>query len=316
MRLVISIGALVLAGSCGVAFGQGRMIAIDSARAMYELNMDDGTRTSIGSATTNAGTTGGLAYDCQSGTMYLTSTSLDSLFTLDVTTGQATLVGAYGDSAIVMHGLEWDSANQTLYGVSSHNNGLYTISTTTGVATLVGTSFLLSFTNLGYDSDNDIMYATNTTTPDSFHSMDLATGATTYIGDLNGPTNPHGLAYNSANHTMYIICSNTDTLYTVDLASGATTVVGALGSANYLGLAYIPESCGGGPVCVADVDDGSGSGVSDGAVTIDDLLYYLGLFQAGDIGADVDNGTGTGTTDSAVTIDDLLYFLVRFGEGC
>jgi hypothetical protein len=68
--------------------------------------------------------------------------------------------------------------------------------------------------------------------------------------------------------------------------------------------------------CVADVDNGTGTGVRDGAVTIDDLLYFLAQFEAGGIRADVDNGTGTGTTDGAVTIDDLLYFLVRFEAGC
>jgi hypothetical protein len=54
----------------------------------------------------------------------------------------------------------------------------------------------------------------------------------------------------------------------------------------------------------------------DGAVTIDDLLYFLAQFEAGGVNADIDNGTGTGTTDGAVTIDDLLYFLVRFEAGC
>lgn len=32
--------------------------------------------------------------------------------------------------------------------------------------------------------------------------------------------------------------------------------------------------------------------------------------------ADVDDGSGTGTGDGAVTLDDLLYFLQRFEEGC
>ncbi len=68
--------------------------------------------------------------------------------------------------------------------------------------------------------------------------------------------------------------------------------------------------------CVADVDDGTGSGTRDGAVTIDDLLYFLAAFEAGAAGADIDNGTFTGTQDGAVTIDDLLFFLVRFEEGC
>ncbi len=70
------------------------------------------------------------------------------------------------------------------------------------------------------------------------------------------------------------------------------------------------------PACVADVDDGSGTGTPDGGVTIDDLLYYLSIFNLGDVAADVDDGSGTGTTDGGVTIDDLLYFLARFNAGC
>ena len=70
------------------------------------------------------------------------------------------------------------------------------------------------------------------------------------------------------------------------------------------------------PGCVADVDDGSGTGTPDGGVTIDDLIYYLGLFEAGDVGADVDDGSGTGTPDGGVTIDDLIYYLTRFELGC
>ncbi len=68
--------------------------------------------------------------------------------------------------------------------------------------------------------------------------------------------------------------------------------------------------------CVADVDDGNGTGTPDGGVTIDDLIYYLGLFEVGDVEADVDDGSGTGVHDGGVTIDDLLYYLSRFEAGC
>jgi hypothetical protein len=77
-----------------------------------------------------------------------------------------------------------------------------------------------------------------------------------------------------------------------------------------------PDLTLGAPSCVADVDDGSGTGTPDGGVTIDDLIYYLTLFEAGDVGADVDDGTGTGTPDGGVTIDDLIYYLTRFEAGC
>ncbi len=33
--------------------------------------------------------------------------------------------------------------------------------------------------------------------------------------------------------------------------------------------------------CPADLDDGSGSGVRDGAVTIDDLLYFVAHYEGG-----------------------------------
>ncbi len=68
--------------------------------------------------------------------------------------------------------------------------------------------------------------------------------------------------------------------------------------------------------CPADIDDGSGTGVPDDGVTIDDLLYYLGLFENGDPAADLDDGSSNGIGDGGVTIDDLIYFLTRFEAGC
>jgi hypothetical protein len=69
-------------------------------------------------------------------------------------------------------------------------------------------------------------------------------------------------------------------------------------------------------VCVADTDNGSGTGVCDGGVGIEDLLFYLGVYDAGTSRADVDDGTGTGHPDGGVGIEDLLYYLQRFDAGC
>jgi hypothetical protein len=84
---------------------------------------------------------------------------------------------------------------------------------------------------------------------------------------------------------------------------------------DHLGLYATPQTIPG-PRCVADMDNGTGSGTPDGGVTIDDLLYYLGVLAAGAPRADVDDGTGSGTPDGGVTIDDLLYYLLRFDAGC
>jgi hypothetical protein len=69
-------------------------------------------------------------------------------------------------------------------------------------------------------------------------------------------------------------------------------------------------------ICIADTDDGAGAGHCDGGVGIEDLLYYLGVYDTGTSRADVDDGSGTGQPDGGVGIEDLLYYLSRFDAGC
>src|SRR6185295_3719093 len=70
------------------------------------------------------------------------------------------------------------------------------------------------------------------------------------------------------------------------------------------------------PSCVADLDDGSDTGRRDGGVGIEDLLFYLSVYNEGVVMADVDDGSGTGTQDAGVGIEDLLYYLQRYNAGC
>jgi hypothetical protein len=72
------------------------------------------------------------------------------------------------------------------------------------------------------------------------------------------------------------------------------------------------------PSCPADLDDGSGVGIPDGGVDINDLLYFLAAFEAGNAHADLDNDgdPSIGTPDGGVDINDLLFFLARFQSGC
>jgi Immunoglobulin domain/Bacterial Ig domain len=73
-------------------------------------------------------------------------------------------------------------------------------------------------------------------------------------------------------------------------------------------------SLGGG--CRSDLDNGTMQGIPDGAVTVDDLLFFLVGFENGSASVDLDNGSMTGTSDQAVTVDDLIYFITRFEIGC
>jgi hypothetical protein len=82
------------------------------------------------------------------------------------------------------------------------------------------------------------------------------------------------------------------------------------GTAN---VAYTITMTGATTICPADLSGGT-AGVPDCAVDINDLLYFLSAFEAGN--ADVDNGSGTGALDCATDINDLLFFLTRFEAGC
>ena len=68
--------------------------------------------------------------------------------------------------------------------------------------------------------------------------------------------------------------------------------------------------------CFADLDDGSGTGVPDSGVDINDLLFFLNGYEAGLLGVDLDDGSGTGTPDGGVDINDLLFFLDHSAGGC
>ena len=70
--------------------------------------------------------------------------------------------------------------------------------------------------------------------------------------------------------------------------SGWPTNFGATGwnvssTSTYFGAAAINirTNTGDPATCPADLDDGSGSGIPDGGITIDDLLYFLGHYEGG-----------------------------------
>lgn len=228
--------------SASVCLGQGRLIAVDSSRALSEIDVLRAFKFSIGVVSMEAGTTGGLALQPSTGTVFVTSTGNDSLYTLDLSTGTATLVGAYGiTSSIVMHGLEFTSSG-VLYASSSHNGGLYEIDPSTGAATFVGLTTGSSFTNLVWDSHTGTMYTTHSG-DDSFRVLDLTLGIATSLGFLTHSTNPQGLAYHERRRKVYLVDNTTDQLYIVNTSSGLATSVGSTGSGNLLGLVYVPVAC-------------------------------------------------------------------------
>ncbi|MGD9789662.1 MAG: GC-type dockerin domain-anchored protein [Phycisphaerales bacterium] len=95
------------------------------------------------------------------------------------------------------------------------------------------------------------------------------------------------------------------------IAGGTFSVAGGVISPSLARYRFATPAC-----CPADLDDGSGTGTRDAAVTIDYLLFFVDRYAIGDDAADLDDGSGDGTSDGAVTIDDLLFFVTRFAQGC
>ncbi len=75
----------------------------------------------------------------------------------------------------------------------------------------------------------------------------------------------------------------------------------------------VPNTCL--PACPADLDNGSATGTPDGGVDINDLLYFLTQFEAGNMDLDND-GVDPQLPDGGTDINDLLFFLFHFEAGC
>lgn len=54
----------------------------------------------------------------------------------------------------------------------------------------------------------------------------------------------------------------------------------------------------------------------DGSMDVSDLVFFLEQFEKGLLSVDIDNGSGEGVPDQAVTIDDLLRYLIYFESAC
>ncbi|MFO1076321.1 MAG: hypothetical protein U1E73_01185 [Planctomycetota bacterium] len=222
-----------------------RLISVSStpgSAIAFELDRTTATPTQLGAMSPAAAIPAALAYDMNTGRLFMSGTGTDSVYVVDVTNWEGHLIGAYGNAAIIMHGLEWDSSTGTLYGMSTHNSGLYTIDTATGAATLVGTTGLpvssAAGLNLGYDLITDTMYMVSTAT-DSLYTIDRATGAATLVGPMTGTTNVSSLAFCLADLSFYGVDNLSDVLYRIDASTGAATAVGSVGSTNMIGLVWI-----------------------------------------------------------------------------
>jgi hypothetical protein len=171
----------------------------DSIGQMVTVDVLTSAATLIGANTPTSNTTcaGPAAWDPSTGTMYWTSwtNNPDTLMVADIETGQSTEVGPFmvGSSPIGSDGIAIDAQ---------------------------GNAYLL-------DDDGDGSTPVGT----KLYSLDLATGAATYIANVEGMTGSFAcvaaFAFNPADGGFYANCdtgSGTETLVKIDVSDGSTTV--------------------------------------------------------------------------------------------
>ncbi len=163
---------------------------------------------------------------------------------------------------------------------------------------------------LGNESTNNWCGWTDQGTAAVQQSSTSALEGTVNLRQLNGGALPQAVwlavaSYPTADGTSLVPALQ------VPASINANTTLDA---AEYLHLTLCSLTSAG--CCPADVDDGSGSGTRDGGIDINDLLFFLARYEAGNLAADLDDGSGLGTPDWGVDINDLLFFLGHYEAGC
>jgi hypothetical protein len=162
------------------------------------------------------------------------------------------------------------SSHAELIGLSSDSSGgrLYRIDTATGSATLITTTNLYT-SFVGIEFMNGTLYATDVLYNGawSFGSINMSTGAFTFINDQGGSANWHGLAANAAAGLLYTVDLNNSNILKSVTPSGVITSIGSGNTdVDGRGMAYdsvhgILYATGGGNLYTLDTTTGTATQV-------------------------------------------------------
>lgn len=152
------------------------------------------------------------------------------LLHIHAATGTATSIAKITGVSGTLFDLAFDANSGALYGVNG--GSLYRIDTTDGAASSIGGNTGGNPHGLAFDSENNILYASDTNT-DQLLTLNTTTGAKSIKGNL-GFGNVEGLAYDVNSDTLYGIDTDPITknprLITINTTSGAGSLVGGDGA--------------------------------------------------------------------------------------
>ncbi len=176
--------------------------ALDNAGEFYSFDVESGFYTSLGNI---PGDWVGMEFDRTSGILYAISGA--DLYTIDPVAISATLVGATGiNPADLPIALAIDGAGVG-YTYELVNQMFYSVDLTTGTATAIGDiGFDANFgQGMAYDPTTDMVYMSafnGATFAAEWRSVDLTTGATTFIGNLVNAIGDAQVAWASIGETL------------------------------------------------------------------------------------------------------------------
>jgi hypothetical protein len=208
------------------------------------------------------------------------------------------LVGSTGFRYGVDAGMSYHPQRDQLYNLNGaetfdiNHTWIYEIDRETGQATFLSQNSNVYLNSLAI-SDAGVAYAADNVFTDNFYSVNLATGALTFIGHLE-TLFPSGFHMDfDCQGTLWATTSlsndSPDVIYTIDTETGHATYVATFefGSAGFNGFAVLPQaSCN----CPADL-------TGDGIVGVNDFLAVLSAWGASGVPEDIDGNGIVGVTD-------------------
>lgn len=215
-------------------------------RKLYGWDQDSDQFVAIDATTGHVSSVGALwpgiadlAYDSLSGSLFGIAAPAyprywSSLVRVDPLTGASTALGLTGFPQTT--GLAFDSGLNTLYGADWLTDQLVAIDPVTGIGAVLAPLDPGTAMSLAFDSNNATLYGTYGW---GLHTIDVATGETTYVGDI--PFDGVGaLAIGTQGGTLLGVGGVPAQLLEIDATTGAATAIGTTFVPGISGLAVVP----------------------------------------------------------------------------
>ena len=176
-----------------------------SGNQFYQIDTTNATMVQVGTSNSQDGHDwSGLAYDVTTGNLYASSTTGNTesaFYTIDISTGAASHIGTTTIAQTVADIAFDDSGQMYAYNLS---NSIYLIDKTNGTATLLGNTGHNAagpWHGLDYSFHNNTMYMStynSITWEKTIRSVNLVTGVTTSVGNINHLTGGFAITHPEA----------------------------------------------------------------------------------------------------------------------